>query len=161
MAELAEKYPDLQIVYPVHLNPNVQQPVQQLLSNIPNIFLIAPQDYLPFVYLMNRCDLIMTDSGGIQEEAPSLHKPVLVLRDSTERPEGVDAGTLRVIGTNEEDVYNETKKLIENPDLYQKMSQAVNPYGDGQASERIVQHIKYYFNLTNDRPNHFEYTKDL
>ncbi len=100
LANLAKKYPDLQIVYPVHLNPNVQQPVNELLTGIDNVFLIAPQDYLPFVYLMNRSYLILTDSGGIQEEAPSLGKPVLVMRDTTERPEAVSAGTVRLVGTD-------------------------------------------------------------
>jgi len=158
---LIDEYQDLALVYPMHMNPKVRDIAQKYLGNHPRIELIEPLDVVDFHNFAKQAYLIMTDSGGIQEEAPSLHKPVLVLRDSTERPEGVDAGTLRVIGTNEEDVYNETKKLLEKPDLYQKMSQAVNPYGDGQASERIVQHIKYYFNLTNDRPNHFEYTKDL
>ncbi|EGG62581.1 non-hydrolyzing UDP-N-acetylglucosamine 2-epimerase [Staphylococcus epidermidis] len=159
--KLIDEYQDLALVYPMHMNPKVRDIAQKYLGNHPRIELIEPLDVVDFHNFAKQAYLIMTDSGGIQEEAPSLHKPVLVLRDSTERPEGVDAGTLRVIGTNEEDVYNETKKLIENLDLYQKMSQAVNPYGDGQASERIVQHIKYYFNLTNDRPNHFEFTKDL
>ena len=159
--KLIDEYQDLALVYPMHMNPKVRDIAQKYLGNHPRIELIEPLDVVDFHNFAKQAYLIMTDSGGIQEEAPSLHKPVLVLRDSTERPEGVDAGTLRVIGTNEEDVYNKTKKLIENPDLYQKMSQAVNPYGDGQASERIVQHIKYYFNLTNDRPNHFEFTKDL
>ncbi|EXB23782.1 UDP-N-acetylglucosamine 2-epimerase, partial [Acinetobacter baumannii 1437282] len=116
LASLAKKYPDIQIVYPVHLNPNVQQPVNALLADIDNVYLIAPQDYLPFVYLMNRSYLILTDSGGIQEEAPSLGKPVLVMRDTTERPEAVQAGTVRLVGTEIAAIEQSVAELLENPD---------------------------------------------
>ncbi|NAR98462.1 non-hydrolyzing UDP-N-acetylglucosamine 2-epimerase [Acinetobacter haemolyticus] len=142
LANLAKKYPDIQIVYPVHLNPNVQQPVNELLANIDNVFLIAPQDYLPFVYLMNRSYLILTDSGGIQEEAPSLGKPVLVMRDTTERPEAVEAGTVRLVGTDVNTIENAVIDLLENLATYKTMSEAHNPYGDGTACHKIVEYIK-------------------
>lgn len=138
LANIAKQYPEVQIVYPVHLNPNVQKPVNDLLSGISNIYLIAPQDYLPFVYLMNRSYLILTDSGGIQEEAPSLGKPVLVMRDTTERPEAVDAGTVRLVGTDSALIEKSVVELLENSDLYQAMAAAHNPYGDGTASHQII-----------------------
>ncbi|MEN8428424.1 UDP-N-acetylglucosamine 2-epimerase (non-hydrolyzing) [Acinetobacter towneri] len=138
LANLAKQYPDVQIVYPVHLNPNVQKPVNELLSDISNIHLIAPQDYLPFVYLMNRSYLILTDSGGIQEEAPSLGKPVLVMRDTTERPEAVEAGTVKLVGTDAALIQQSVVELLENTDLYQTMAAAHNPYGDGTASQQII-----------------------
>lgn len=130
---------DVQIVYPVHLNPNVQEPVNRLLGNKPNIYLIGPQEYLPFVYLMDQAYLLLTDSGGIQEEAPSLGKPVLVMRDTTERPEAVSAGTVKLVGTDNEKIVNETNRLLDDNTEYQRMSHAHNPYGDGQASERILE----------------------
>lgn len=142
LANLAKKYPDIQIVYPVHLNPNVQQPVNALLADIDNIYLIAPQDYLPFVYLMSRSYLILTDSGGIQEEAPSLGKPVLVMRDTTERPEAVKAGTVRLVGTEIATIEQSVAELIENPDVYTEMAAAHNPYGDGTACQQIIQFLK-------------------
>ena len=142
LANLAKQYPDVQIVYPVHLNPNVQKPVNELLSDISNIHLIAPQDYLPFVYLMNRSYLILTDSGGIQEEAPSLGKPVLVMRDTTERPEAVEAGTVKLVGTNPELVEKLVIELLENNDVYKKMAEAHNPYGDGCASKKIIKFLE-------------------
>lgn len=138
LANIAKQYPDVQIVYPVHLNPNVQKPVNELLSGISNIYLIAPQDYLPFVYLMNRSYLILTDSGGIQEEAPSLGKPVLVMRDTTERPEAVEAGTVKLVGTDAALIQQSVIELLENTDLYQTMAAAHNPYGDGTASQQII-----------------------
>lgn len=138
LANIAKQYPDVQIVYPVHLNPNVQKPVNELLSGISNIYLIAPQDYLPFVYLMNRSYLILTDSGGIQEEAPSLGKPVLVMRDTTERPEAVEAGTVKLVGTDAALIQQSVVELLENTDLYQTMAAAHNPYGDGTASQQII-----------------------
>lgn len=128
---------DVQIVYPVHMNPNVQSPVRRILSDIPNIFLIDPLDYLPFVYLMKRSYLILTDSGGIQEEAPSLGKPVLVMRNNTERPEAVAAGTVRLVGSEEARLVEETLILLRNPQVYTKMADAHNPYGDGLACSRI------------------------
>lgn len=138
LANIAKQYPDVQIVYPVHLNPNVQKPVNELLSGISNIYLIAPQDYLPFVYLMNRSYLILTDSGGIQEEAPSLGKPVLVMRDTTERPEAVEAGTVKLVGTDAALIQQSVVELLENTDLYQMMAAAHNPYGDGTACQQII-----------------------
>lgn len=138
---LATKYPDIQICYPVHLNPNVQQPVNEHLSGVDNVFLIKPQQYLPFVYLMNRANIILTDSGGIQEEAPSLGKPVLVMRNTTERPEAVEAGTVKLVGTNVELIVNEVSKLLNDEDYYNEMSFAHNPYGDGKACERILNEL--------------------
>lgn len=145
LAEIAHQHPDVQIVYPVHLNPNVQEPVQRLLSGIDNIYLIEPQDYLPFVYLMHRSYLILTDSGGIQEEAPSLAKPVLVMRETTERPEAVAAGTVKLVGTDVAQIIDETNKLLTSSQDYQKMAQAHNPYGDGKACQRIIDVIKNAF----------------
>lgn len=130
---------DCQIVYPVHLNPNVQEPVKRILSNRSNVVLIEPLDYLPFVYLMNKSDLILTDSGGIQEEAPSLGKPVLVMRDTTERPEAVDAGTVKLVGTDKAAIVNAASHLLDDPISYESMSRAHNPYGDGHAAQRIRQ----------------------
>ena len=141
---IAEKLEGVDIVYPVHLNPNVQIPVHNMLGDINNIHLIEPQEYLPFVYLMNKSYLILTDSGGIQEEAPSLGKPVLLMRDNTERPEGVKAGTVKVIGTDEFDIFNEVKNLVMNKNEYNKMSSKANPFGDGKASRRISSIIKDY-----------------
>lgn len=138
IARLAEMYADYGFIYPVHLNPNVRGPVMQELSGIRNVHLIEPQEYQPFVYLMSRSYLILTDSGGIQEEAPSLGKPVLVMRDTTERPEAVEAGTVRLVGANEERIVTEVTTLIEDGKGYEAMSRAHNPYGDGKASERIV-----------------------
>jgi len=139
LKEIASAYSGVDIVYPVHLNPNVQKPVYELLSSIENIYLIAPLDYLPFVYLMQQSYLMLTDSGGIQEEAPSLGKPVLVMRDTTERPEAVEAGTVRLVGTDKATIVENVRLLLENSDLYIKMAQAANPYGDGKAAERVVQ----------------------
>lgn len=142
LANIAKKYQNIQIVYPVHLNPNVQKPVNELLSGISNIYLIEPQDYLPFVYLMNRSYLILTDSGGIQEEAPSLGKPVLVMRDTTERPEAVEAGTVKLVGTDAKIIEKSVTDLIENNDLYQLMAEAHNPYGDGTSCQQIINFLK-------------------
>lgn len=132
---------DVEIVYPVHLNPNVQEPVNRHLSGLSNVHLISPQDYLPFVYLMNRCELIVTDSGGVQEEAPSLGKPVLVMRDTTERPEAVDAGTVKLVGTDEDVIVKTAIELLDSEIAYENMSRAHNPYGDGKASQRILKII--------------------
>ncbi|KQW65767.1 non-hydrolyzing UDP-N-acetylglucosamine 2-epimerase [Methylibium sp. Root1272] len=139
LASLARRYEDLQLVYPVHLNPNVREPVQRLLSGIGNVHLIEPLDYLPFVYLMNRATVILTDSGGIQEEAPSLGKPVLVMRDTTERPEAVEAGTVRLVGTCTRSIVDGVSLLLDDRTEYERMSFAHNPYGDGHACERIAQ----------------------
>lgn len=133
---------DVQVVYPVHLNPNVQEPVNRILAGTENVVLIEPQDYLPFVYLMSRADLIITDSGGVQEEAPSLGKPVLVMRDTTERPEAVDAGTVRLVGTDAQRIVAEATRLLDDPAAYAEMSRAHNPYGDGKASARIVERVR-------------------
>jgi UDP-N-acetylglucosamine 2-epimerase (non-hydrolysing) len=139
LEELAEKNPDVTIVYPIHLNPNVQNPVRTILGGKPNIHLIEPLEYGPFVFLMSRAYIILTDSGGIQEEAPSLGKPVLVMRKNTERPEGIEAGTARLVGTDSEAIVSETMKLLEDKKLYQSMAKTVNPYGDGKASKRICE----------------------
>jgi len=138
LAQLAQR-PDVQIVYPVHLNPNVQEPVNRILANTANVHLIEPQDYLPFVYLMDQTTLIITDSGGIQEEAPSLGKPVLVMRDTTERPEAVAAGTVKLVGTDPHTIVSTANHLLDDETAYATMSRAHNPYGDGQAAKRIVQ----------------------
>ncbi|WP_147694357.1 non-hydrolyzing UDP-N-acetylglucosamine 2-epimerase [Vogesella mureinivorans] len=142
LAQLAAAYPDVQIVYPVHLNPNVREPVNRILSGVDNVHLIEPQDYLPFVYLMDKAHIILTDSGGIQEEAPSLGKPVLVMRDTTERPEAVAAGTVKLVGTDQTNIMNTVKQLLDNQQAYLSMSKAHNPYGDGKACQRIVEIIK-------------------
>lgn len=142
LARIALENPQVQVVYPVHLNPNVSEPVKRILSGIANITLIDPQDYLPFVYLMNRAWIILTDSGGIQEEAPSLGKPVLVMRDATERPEAVTAGTVRLVGTDADAIQAAVSQLLNNVDEYQRMSRAHNPYGDGQACRRIISALK-------------------
>lgn len=138
ISELAEEYKNFYFIYPVHLNPNVRIPVKKILGNKKNILLIEPLSYLPFVYLMTKAKIILTDSGGIQEEAPSLGKPVLVMRDHTERPEGLEAGTVKLVGTNKINIMNEVKKLIEDSNEYNLMAKAINPYGDGKASQRIV-----------------------
>lgn len=138
---LAEKYPEVDYVYPMHLNPNVRKPINDLFGeNCPmNLFFIEPLEYLSFVYLMEKADLILTDSGGIQEEAPGLGKPVLVMRDTTERPEALDAGTVKLVGTDKERIVKEVSRLIDDSDHYRSMSEAKNPYGDGQACRRIVE----------------------
>lgn len=143
--DLAQQYPDYEFVYPVHLNPNVKEPVNRLLSGLDNVKLIAPQDYLPFVYLMSTSHIILTDSGGIQEEAPSLGIPVLVMRDTTERQEAVEAGTVKLVGTHGPTIVAEVSNLIESDAIYLKMSQAHNPYGDGKASQRIAKTIVSFF----------------
>ncbi len=137
LAQTAKAHPDCQILYPVHLNPNVQEPVKRILKDVDNVHLIEPQQYLPFVYLMNRSHIILTDSGGIQEEAPSLGKPVLVMRDTTERPEAVDAGTVRLVGTDIVKITSALNELLTNDESYKTMSRAHNPYGDGKACQRI------------------------
>lgn len=142
LKEIALNNPKAQIIYPVHLNPNVQGPVYKLLSEINNIQLITPLSYPAFVWLMEKSYLIITDSGGIQEEAPSLGKPVLVMRDTTERPEAVDSGTSILVGTNKDKIVKETNKLLSNTVTYRKMSKLHNPYGDGTASQKIVNYIK-------------------
>ncbi len=137
LVEVANTHPNLQVVYPVHLNPNVQEPVNRILAGVDNIKLIGPQKYLTFVYLMNRAQIILTDSGGIQEEAPSLGKPVLVMRDATERPEAVSAGTVKLVGTDKTVIVDAINTLLTSQDAYNSMSFAHNPYGDGKACQRI------------------------
>jgi UDP-N-acetylglucosamine 2-epimerase (non-hydrolysing) len=141
LAVLAARFPDVLVLYPVHLNPNVREPVFRLLTKLPNVSLIEPVDYIPFVYLMDRATLIITDSGGVQEEAPSLGKPVLVMREVTERPEAVDAGTVKLVGTDANRIVAAASELLTDPVAYQRMSRAINPYGDGHACERIVELI--------------------
>lgn len=142
LKRLAESYPSVHFIYPVHLNPNVQNPVNQVLSSYTNVHLIPPLEYEPFLVLLNNCYFVLTDSGGIQEEAPSLGKPVLVMRDITERPEAVLAGTVRLVGANSERIFYEVSRLLENEADYSSMAQANNPYGDGFACERIVKFLK-------------------
>ncbi len=140
--ELVEKNKDIQVVYPVHLNPNVQKPVYEMLGEKERIHLIKPLDYAPFASLMKDAHIILTDSGGVQEEAPSLGKPVLVLRDTTERPEAIDYGTVKLVGTDKEKIVQETQKLLDSDEEYKKMSEAINPYGDGKACQRIIDILK-------------------
>jgi UDP-N-acetylglucosamine 2-epimerase (non-hydrolysing) len=143
---LTEKYPEVDFVYPMHLNPNVRKPIHEVfgedLSNLGNMFFIEPLEYLSFVYLMEKSTIVLTDSGGIQEEAPGLGKPVLVMRDTTERPEALDAGTVKLVGTNYDKIVGEVSTLLDDASYYDKMSKAVNPYGDGKACERIVTVLK-------------------
>ena len=142
LKEIAIKFPESQIVYPVHLNPNVSEPVRRLLVSVENIYLIEPLDYLPFVYMMSKAYLILTDSGGIQEEAPYLGKPVLVMRDTTERPEGIEAGIVKLVGTNKDTIVAAVDELMNNREKYLSMSKAINPYGDGLACKRIISVLK-------------------
>ena len=146
MKDLSEKYPDVDFVYPMHLNPNVRKPIREVfgqdLTSYHNFFFIEPLQYLEFVYLMEKCTLVLTDSGGIQEEAPGLGKPVLVMRDTTERPEALDAGTVKLVGTDYDLIVGEVSRLLDDKDAYEAMSRAVNPYGDGHACARIVGKLK-------------------
>jgi len=146
LADTAQAFPDVDIVYPVHLNPNVREPVNRLLAGIANIHLIEPLDYLPFVYLMSRAHIILTDSGGIQEEAPSLGKPVLVMRDNTERPEAVKAGAVKLIGTTTASINHHLQNLLTVTAAYTSMALAHNPYGDGRACQRILQALVDHIN---------------
>jgi UDP-N-acetylglucosamine 2-epimerase (non-hydrolysing) len=138
LQQIALSYPNIAIIYPVHLNPHVQEPVRKILGGIPNVFLLPPLDYAPFVYLMQRCHLILTDSGGIQEEAPSLNKPLLVMREITERPEAMVTGATRLVGTDPTKILSGVKELLSEPRIYQQMATAANPYGDGKAASRIA-----------------------
>jgi UDP-N-acetylglucosamine 2-epimerase (non-hydrolysing) len=142
LKQIAQQHKNIDIVYPVHLNPNVQKPVKEILSDTDNVFLIEPLGYLPFVYLMSRSYLIITDSGGVQEEAPGLGKPVLVMRETTERPEAVEAGTVKLVGTSREKIVAQTDELLNNSHSYRNMTQANNPYGDGKACARIVAFLR-------------------
>lgn len=150
LAQLALRR-DVHIVYPVHLNPNVKGPVERRLSEFSNVSLITPLDYLPFVYLMSKAELILTDSGGVQEEAPSLGKPVLVMRDTTERPEAVEAGTVKLVGANSVRIVDEVTTLLDNPSAYEAMSFAHNPYGDGKAADRITAEIEKWYKIDRKR----------
>lgn len=154
--EVVESREDVEVIYPVHLSPAVQEAAKEILGNTERIHLISPLDVVDFHNLAARSYFIMTDSGGVQEEAPSLGKPVLVLRDTTERPEGVEAGTLKLVGTESEKVKQEMEELLDNAAEYQRMSQAKNPYGDGKASERILDAIAYYFGVTDKKPIEIE-----
>ncbi|TNH93348.1 non-hydrolyzing UDP-N-acetylglucosamine 2-epimerase [Aeromonas sobria] len=141
LAQTAKQHPDVQILYPMHLNPNVREPVNRLLGGMENVLLIEPQQYLPFIYLMDRAYIILTDSGGIQEEAPSLGKPVLVMRDTTERPEAISAGTVKLVGTDVEKIVSNINTLLTHSEAYQAMSFSYNPYGDGKACQRILESL--------------------
>ena len=156
LCSVVQETPDAEIVFPVHRNPLVRQVVNEELAGVDRIHLIEPLDYEPFANLMSRSYLVLTDSGGIQEEAPSLGKPVLVLRNTTERPEAVKAGTVSLIGTNVDVVYETTRRLLTDKKAYEAMSNAVNPYGDGRASERIVQAVRYVYNECSERPEEFK-----
>ncbi|HER24290.1 MAG TPA: UDP-N-acetylglucosamine 2-epimerase (non-hydrolyzing) [Candidatus Atribacteria bacterium] len=158
--KIIDEYPDITFIFPLHKNPEIRKNVREILHHKENILLLEPLDYDDMVNLMSKSYMILTDSGGIQEEAPSLGKPVLVLRDETERPEAVEAGVVKLIGTNKERVYSEIKTLLDNRDIYNKMSKHVNPYGDGKASERIVQKILYDFNLIEQSPHEFKAKND-
>jgi len=153
--QLTGKIDNLEVVFPVHLNPVIRELSKKMMSGNDPVHLIEPLDYLPFANLMARVDLVLTDSGGIQEEAPSLGKPVLVLRDTTERPEAVEAGTVLKVGTNTDVIFKESIKLLTNAEEYQKRSAAVNPYGDGRAVERIIRAMDYHFNFISERPEEF------
>ncbi|MGD9155383.1 MAG: UDP-N-acetylglucosamine 2-epimerase, partial [Bacillota bacterium] len=147
--------PDMEVVFPVHLNPKVRELAAELLGETERIHLIDPLDYEPFTNLMSKCYLVLTDSGGIQEEAPALGKPVLVLRDTTERPEAIEAGTVKLVGTNQNEIVREANLLLRDSNEYQKMANAVNPYGDGKASPRILKAIMNYFSMTNGPADEF------
>ncbi|AYU54378.1 non-hydrolyzing UDP-N-acetylglucosamine 2-epimerase [Staphylococcus debuckii] len=152
---IVEEYEDVVVVYPMHKNPKVREIAKKYLANHERIELIEPLGVTDFHNFANQAYLILTDSGGVQEEAPSLGKPVLVLRDTTERPEGVEAGTLKVIGTSTDSIYNHTKNLLDDTELYQNMSKASNPYGDGNAAKRICDNIEYYFEIRSEKPKSF------
>ncbi|BAF61002.1 MAG: UDP-N-acetylglucosamine 2-epimerase (non-hydrolyzing) [Pelotomaculum sp.] len=155
LREVVEDYPDVEMVFPVHKNPAVRRVAGEVLGGLERVHLIEPLDYQPFVNLIGRSYLVLSDSGGLQEEAPSLGKPVLVLRNTTERPEAVEAGTVRLVGTGREEVAFETRRLLDDGELYRKMANAVNPYGDGRAAKRIVQAIRYWSGLSGERPEEF------
>ena len=152
---LHETLPDIQFIFPIHKNPKVRELAAQILGDLERVHIIEPLDYEPFANVMARVDLILTDSGGVQEEAPALGKPVLVLRDTTERPEAVKAGTVALVGTDENLIYNTALQLLTDDDTYHKMANAVNPYGDGKASGRIMQAIEYYFDIIAERPENW------
>ena len=152
LKKLVEEFPDVEVIFPVHKNPVIREVVDAELGNIPRVYLTDPLDYEPFANLMNRVELILTDSGGVQEEAPALGKPVLVLRDTTERPEAVSAGTVKLVGTDFSNVYENAKILLTDAAEYKKMSEACNPYGDGKAASRIVQAVLWKYNFEDNKP---------
>ena len=156
LRQIVEEFDDVEVVFPVHKNPKVREVVAEELGGLDKVHLIDPLDYEPFANLMHRSYLILTDSGGVQEEAPALGKPVLVLRDTTERPEAVAAGTVKLIGTDRDVVYKEAVELLTNKEEYNRMSESVNPYGDGQASRRIIEAILYHYGLAENKPDAFE-----
>ncbi len=155
LREIVESYPDVEVVFPVHKNPAVRNVVEEELAGLARVHLIEPMDYQPFANLIDRSYLVLSDSGGIQEEAPSRGKPVLVLRNTTERPEAIEAGTVRLVGTDRLKVAGETRRLLDDRDFYREMANAVNPYGDGHASERIVQAIRFHYRLSKEKPAEF------
>ena len=157
LRRLVETVPDTEVVFPVHRNPLVRQAVKEVLDGVPGIHLVDPMEYEPFTNLMARSAIILTDSGGIQEEAPSLGKPVLVLRDTTERPEAVASGTVKLVGTDEDKVYNTAYKLLTDEKAYKEMAESINPYGDGHTSERIVQAILYFYGISEKKPSVLQY----
>lgn len=157
---IVEKHDDVEVVFPVHKNPKVRQTVNSVLGELPRVHLVDPLDYAPFVNLMSKAYMVLTDSGGLQEEAPSLGKPVLVLRDTTERPEAVEAGTVRLVGTDEAAVLDACRLLLEDTAAYQKMANSVNPYGDGRASARIAAGLEYFFGLSSSKPEEFNISRE-
>lgn len=157
LKQVLAEHPEAEVVFPVHKNPKVRQVVDKYLAGVPRFHLVEPLEYQPFVNLMARCHLVLTDSGGLQEEAPSLGKPVLVLRDTTERPEAIAAGTVKLVGTEQLQVYRHTKELLTNHDVYREMANAVNPYGDGQACGRIAEHILYCFGKSVHQPKPWQF----
>ena len=155
LKKLTDTFTDVEIVFPVHKNPKVREVVNEELGNLDKVHLIDPLDYEPFANLMSRAALILTDSGGVQEEAPALGKPVLVLRDTTERPEAVEAGTVKLIGTDSDKVFNEASLLLTNEQEYDRMAKSTNPYGDGKAASRIVSALLYRYKLSSTKPTEF------
>lgn len=152
---VVERYKDVEVVFPVHKNPKVRRIVESVLGGVPGVHLIDPLEYAPFVNLMSKAYFVLTDSGGLQEEAPSLGKPVLVLRDTTERPEAIEAGTVKMVGTDREAILGTCRQLLENNDIYERMANSVNPYGDGKASSRIVEGLEFSFGLSQRKPGEF------
>lgn len=159
IVRLVERFPDLHVVFPMHLNPKVRRAATELLGDIDRLRLCEPADYVTFVSLMDRADLILTDSGGIQEEAPALGVPVLVARDTTERPEGIDAGVVRLVGTDADEIFSAGEELLSNASVYARMSGGGSPYGDGHASERICDAVEYLLELRDTRPDDFTYER--
>ncbi len=158
--EIAEGYKDVEIIYPIHMNPTIRALADALLAGLDNLHIIEPLDYEPFANLLNRAYLIMTDSGGIQEEAPALGKPILVMREETERPEAVEAGTVKVVGVQQRKIVEAVSELLENKESYDQMANAVNPYGDGRACERIVQSLLYKYGFAKDKPDFFRMNEE-